>query len=274
MDNACYTKLKSELNGLKDLKKNALRRIGSLEKYSNAVLRPYKVNGHTYYYANNFGGRSSKYLGNEANADVLGIKEYRYLKQLISDLDSEIHLTEMVLSEHVPIDYASVNSRLPAAYRNPGPISLDSASDRATHWKAKREAEKARHPVKHPEELIMTALDGTKLRSKSELTIANMFVTNGIPYVYELPHLVNGIWIYSDFTALSLIDFKSEIITEHEGLMKEKWYQEVLLKKINGYLAAGLIPGRDVFFTFDDLKGGFDSSPVQIIIDTKLKPRS
>lgn len=110
------------------------------------------------------------------------------------------------------------------------------------------------------------------MRSKSEVIIANLFILNDIPYVYELPHLVNDAWIYSDFTALSLIDFKTEVIVEHEGLMNDSNYQKLFLTKTNSYLAADLIPGKDIFFTFDDLRGGFDPSPIQDIIDTKLKP--
>ena len=78
--------------------------------------------------------------------------------------------------------------------------------------------------------------------------------------------------IHTDFTALSLADYKTEILIEHEGLMSSSKYQQQFLFKINAYLDAGIIPGKDIFFTFEGPKGGFDPSPIQDIIDMKLKP--
>ena len=73
---------------------------------------------------------------------------------------------------------------------------------------------------------------------------------------------------------LSTKDYKTEIIIEHEGMMNQEFYQKTFLFKVNLYLDAGMVPGKDVFFTFDDLNGGFDPSVVQDIIETRLKPRS
>ena len=274
MENEYCKKLNNELQGLERLHKDIISRLNELAEYSDVILRPHQVGKNTYYNAKRRGQTQVTYLGDESNSDVIRVKEYRYLNQLLIDVESEIDLTKHIMRSHRTISYEEINKKLPKAYRRPGSMAIQTSSESADEWKRRKEAEKAKYPIKRPEELIMTALDGTKTRSKSEMSIANLFVLNGIPYVYELPHLVNGVLIYSDFTALSLQDCKTEKILEHEGLMYDPGYQKVFLAKTNTYLAAGMIPNRDVFFTFEDLNGGFDISPVADIIETKLKPRS
>lgn len=274
MENGYNTNLNKRLQRLESLRDNTVSRLSELMEYQEIVLRPYQVGSKTYYNAKKRGQSQVRYLGDESNINVVKVKEYRYLKQLLIDVESEIELTKTIIRSHRTISYEAINERLPKAYQRVGVVSLRSSLQEADEWKRKKEAEKAEYPVKRPEELTMTAIDGTKTRSKSEMSIANLFASNGIPYIYELPHLINGVLVYSDFTALSLQDCKTEKIFEHEGLMCDPGYQKIFLAKTNTYLAAGLIPNRDVFFTFEDLKGGFDITPVLEIIETKLKPLS
>ncbi len=204
-----------------------------------------------------------------------GIREYRYFKQLLKDTDAEIKRIERFLKSHVEVDYDEINSRLPEVYRDYAALGCltNSLDARAGQWKEDCERRKAAFPVKNPENLKMHAIDGTLMRSKSEVIIANLLISNGIPYVYELPHVIDGVTIYVDFTMLSLCDYK-EVMLEHEGLMYDANYQRVFLRKVNTFLLADIIPGKDVYFTFDDLNGGFDPMPVQHIINSRLKPQS
>lgn len=261
-----------QLENLKSIKES---RFLELEEYSDIFLKVSNGRSRKYYYAKRKGEETRAYLGNDSNHEVRNIREFRYLKQLIEDLDSEIRLLRALQEGHLDVDYDAVQSRLPRIYRDPLlPDHSTRMCDAAKKWRDQKEYEKKQYKTKNLEGLIMKALDGTLMRSKSEVIIANMLISQDIPYIYELPHMVNGIVVYSDFTALSTIDFRSEIIIEHEGLMNNINYQRTFMNKVNGYLAEGVIPGRDVFFTFDDLNGGFDPSPVQDIIDTKLKSRS
>ena len=54
----------------------------------------------------------------------------------------------------------------------------------------------------HPENLIHTTLAGHKVRSKSEVIIANLLYTNHIPYRYEAALALNELTVYPDFTIL------------------------------------------------------------------------
>ena len=272
MDSSYVTSAEHALQHLYKLKKSKSPLLKDLSQFENMYLKSSVGRNQNYYYVKNNNSDSYSYLGNQYNPTVQSIKNQRYLSRLLSDVDSEIDLLERLLSNHKDITYEAINSRLPATYRTSSPDIAMSESDTIQNWKALKETEKQQYPTRFPERLIMRALDGTHMRSKSEVIIANLLIANDIPFVYELPHEINGKIISTDFTVLSTIDYKTEILIEHEGLMNLEDYQQTFLFKVNNYLAEGIIPGRDLFFTFDDLRGGFDPSVIQDIIDTKLKP--
>ena len=268
------TEVKRALAQLENLRSARTAKLRELESCAETSLKASSGRFRKYYYARKRGEESYNYLGGDDNREVRKIREYRYTERLVRDLDSEIALLRALLEGHVDIGFDAVSRRLPAVYRDPAVRDYSAGlSGAAKMWKEQKEYEKRQYEKKKPENLIMRSIDGTLMRSKSEVIIANLLISNGIPFVYELPHIINGVLVYTDFTALSVDDFKTEVMIEHEGQMADPGYQRVFLNKVNSYLAEGMIPGRDVFFSFEDLHGGFDPSPVQDIIDARLKPR-
>lgn len=108
------------------------------------------------------------------------------------------------------------------------------------------------------------------MRSKSEIIIANMLFQNNIPYVYECPYFFDGEILHFDFTALSTIDYETEVIVEHQGMMDLNSYQGKYMHTLITCLSNGLVPNVDIFFTFDDMYGDFDSRQIWDIIKTRL----
>lgn len=274
MESNYVRELKNTLSNLLELRKNAASRLEELSDCRDLCLKTNWSRGRRYYSAKRKGDSKKWYLGGDSSEQVQRIREYRYVNQMIRDADAEIRNLERFLRSHIDVEYDAINSRLPDIYRDRDNISLQGklSDERIKQWKCECESRKATYPVKNPENLKMHAIDGTPMRSKSEVIIANLLISNGIPYVYELPHVIEGVTIYIDFTMLSFCDYK-EVMLEHEGLMYDANYQRVFLRKVNTFLAADIIPGKDVYFTFDDLHGGFDPMPVQHIIDSRLKPR-
>ena len=92
---------------------------------------------------------------------------------------------------------------------------------------------------------------GVRVRSKSEVIIADALDRAGIPYRYEYPTSVKG-WgtLYPDFTCLNSRDRK-EIIWEHFGLMGDPDYTENAIQKIAHYTASGYILGKNLIATFE-----------------------
>ena len=110
----------------------------------------------------------------------------------------------------------------------------------------------------HPEHLAFTTADGIKVRSKSEQIIAENLTRLGIPFKYEAPlYYSGGKAVYPDFILLN-VRKRSTIYYEHFGKMNEDGYLDYFFWKVKLYNRLGLIPGKDILFTFEDEKHPFD----------------
>ena len=92
---------------------------------------------------------------------------------------------------------------------------------------------------------------GVRVRSKSEVIIADALSRAGIPFRYEYPTGIKG-WgtLYPDFTCLDTRT-REEIIWEHFGLMGDHDYTENAVQKIARYAASGYILGKNFIATFE-----------------------
>jgi len=99
---------------------------------------------------------------------------------------------------------------------------------------------------------------GERVRSKSEVIIADRLWAKGIPYKYECPFLVGGEIIHPDFTILRLSDLKI-VYHEHCGKMDDPKYTGALPKRINDYSHEGIILGDRLFLTFES-----DDTPLDL----------
>ena len=92
---------------------------------------------------------------------------------------------------------------------------------------------------------------GERVRSKSEILIANLMNELGILYRYEAPLFFDdGTVIHPDFTVLKPRSRKI-CYFEHCGRMDDPIYLHNFIKRENTYIQNGLIPGRDVFMSFE-----------------------
>ena len=111
---------------------------------------------------------------------------------------------------------------------------------------------------------------GERVRSKSEIIIADMLSKQGIPYKYECPIHLNGIGrIHPDFTVLNVRQRK-EIYWEHLGMMDDSTYAEYALRKINYYQQNGIYPGDRLILTHETRKNPISQTLITKIIQNYL----
>ena len=107
-----------------------------------------------------------------------------------------------------------------------------------------------------------------RVRSKSELNIANALAFKGIPYKYECPlQLQNGLVIYPDFTVLNVRERK-EIYWEHRGMMDDRDYARQAVLKMKSMAKNGLFMGRDIIITEETSTNPLGTNEIDAIIDT------
>lgn len=112
---------------------------------------------------------------------------------------------------------------------------------------------------------------GERVRSKSEVLIANALNKNKIPYRYEQPIYLNG-WgtIHPDFTVLN-VRLRKEKYWEHLGMMDNYEYAEEALKRIDMYEKNDIFPGDKLIITHETLKQPINSKNIEKIIEQYLK---
>lgn len=92
---------------------------------------------------------------------------------------------------------------------------------------------------------------GERVRSKSEMIIADSLSRQGIPYRYECPLYLKG-WgkVYPDFTVLNVKERK-EIYWEHLGMMDDTAYVEKIVQKIALYEKNEIFQGERLIVTYE-----------------------
>ena len=261
---------KTVLAELENLYRSVSRASKSLSKYESYFLSDSHRKGdekHSYYLKRK-GVKGRRYIRKEAADIIRSIKESRYCNELLAVIERDIRLLRELDADFVIPDHDNINERLPKIYQCRIRPEIGVSSGKAAEWKRRMEAEKAKHEPYRPEDLVHEALDGTKMRSLSEVIIANYLLSLGVTFVYELPLARNGKKIWPDFTILSPVDNRTVIIIEHQGAMGSDQYQSKFIKSLLFYLGTDLVPNKDVFFTFSHLNRHLDLRQIDSILRT------
>jgi len=117
---------------------------------------------------------------------------------------------------------------------------------------------------------VYITMRGEKVRSKSEMIIANALFSKGIPYKYECPLVINGVTIHPDFTILRLSD-RQEVYLEHLGMMGDEDYAGNAITRIDNYTSNGILLGDRLFITMESKTAPFGAASLNLIIDKQLR---
>jgi len=110
-----------------------------------------------------------------------------------------------------------------------------------------------------PDSPDYTTARGERVRSKSEVIIADTLARHGIPYRYEFPLELNTgrpgqssspRTIHPDFLCLN-VRTRAEFYWEHFGLMDNPDYLDRTLAKLKDFPDIGLFPGKNLLFTME-----------------------
>lgn len=110
---------------------------------------------------------------------------------------------------------------------------------------------------------------GNRVRSKSEIIIADTLDRLQIPYRYEYPVKINNYTVYPDFYCLNIIN-GNEIIWEHFGFMDDSDYVNLMIKKISDYQKEGYYPGKNLIITFENKETPLNTKVVEQIVNMYL----
>lgn len=120
-----------------------------------------------------------------------------------------------------------------------------------------------------PEKKIHTTSKGLKVRSKSELLIAEQLYRHDIAFRYEQLLDICGVTFAPDFTIRS--ESGSMIYWEHCGMTSSREYMERHWHKMVMYQKAGIVPWKNLIVTYDNDNGILNLAIVESEIINKIK---
>lgn len=200
-----------------------------------------------FYHRKNASEKNGSYLTRAQDSLAVALMQKEYDSKLASELKAEIIALGRLLDDYRPerideIFTSQHDSR--KSWIHPA-ILLD--EDFIKRW-MNVEYEKKSFEENTPE--FFTA-NGERVRSKSEVIIADSLRRFKIPYRYEYPIHLSGIGtVHPDFTCLNVCKRK-EYVWEHNGMMSASDYAEYAVNKIEKYTLSGYYPGENLILSFE-----------------------
>ncbi|MBE6037001.1 MAG: hypothetical protein E7223_05255 [Clostridiales bacterium] len=135
--------------------------------------------------------------------------------------------------------------------------------------------------VWHPEGLRHVTADGELRRSKSEVILDEILKSTGLVYAYERPLYIGGKRYLPDYTILRPSDLQP-IFLEHYGMTGEgvtehneenQMYSYALRneEKRLAYQRAGIVPWKNLIYTYDLPDGSVDVRGIRKVLELFLE---
>lgn len=112
-------------------------------------------------------------------------------------------------------------------------------------------------------------IQGERVRSKSEVLIANALNSLGLAYKYECPLFLGDKKVYPDFTIMKMPSRKT-VYWEHLGLLDNPEYLSKNLKKLDFYEEQGIFIGDNLIITRETSDKPLNIKQVQRLIEHHL----
>ena len=207
------------------------------------------------------------YLDKTRNKDKVLYANKKYFKELLKNIDDELCKLDKIKSMQISDSIVNTFEKL-----NPGvkklitPINVDDATY-ASLWMQM-----------HYEGLKFDSKDNTsfysdkgeRMRSKSEVLIANALNKYKIPYKYERPVVrKNGELLYPDFTILDT-KRRKEVYWEHLGKLDDMSYLTRNLWKLDEYKKINIHLGVNLFLTYETSVNPLGTKEIKRVIESVL----
>ena len=219
-----------------------------------------------YYYYQGKASESEKYLGPNDEKLIKELTQKDYLKRVLKEVKRELTAIEKMQRIYPDTLAEDVFDQLSEGRKKHAqPINICD-DEFAAKW---METPYVRKSFKKGSPEFYT-LKGEKVRSKSEVIIADRLYANGIPYRYECPLKMGKKIIHPDYSILRMSDRKT-VYLEHCGKIGDPQYTEDMLTRIKDYNDAGIILGDRLFLTFESDKAPLDVSLLDSLIKTHFR---
>lgn len=219
-----------------------------------------------YYYLYNGDYSKEKLLGKNDKKLIDDLLQKKYLMMVLVNSKEEADLLKKTLDKYPKVIAEETFNQLDEAHKERIKPIVATDEQFVSEWLNQPYTPK---PFKQGDSYFET-LRGERVRSKSEVIIADRLFTNGIPYKYECPLMVGQNTIYPDFTLLRVSDRKI-LYLEHNGKVGDQVYGDDMVDRLNKYTLAGIYQGDRLFMTFESANRPLDVRVVDKMINDLFK---
>ena len=227
---------------------------GSVEvrKHGNSVQ---------FYYRSNSPKKNGEYMRTTERSRAISLINKRYQSRILIEAQKQKNAIDRFLSKYDP-------DALEKVYRKEGPTRQSLISPVVLPDKEYLESWQAieyQGKEFREDSPVFYTQRHERVRSKSEVMIADALFHAKIPYRYEYPLKLGNITVYPDFTILRLQERKLTF-WEHLGMIDDPEYRNTSLLKIRQYEAFGIFPGDKLILTMELFKMPLTPQTIQNMI--------
>ena len=243
-----------------------LRNIQNKSSNQEINIRIIKNKGTEQYYLVNKREKSVQYIQKKNMELIKKITQENYYEKNIPRVKKEITFLKKIKEDFQSIDILNYYKNMPEKRKKL--ITPPTLSDHE-YTKKWQQVKYFGKKIDDNEDKYETSW-GLKVRSKSEILIANSLKRFGVPYKYEHPlKLGNKIVFYPDFMCYN-VRLRRTIIWEHFGMLSDSQYVENMIKKLNLYAKNGFYLGINLIVTFESNNVPLDMEIVESLIHQYL----
>lgn len=226
--------------------------------------------GHTYFLhaEKKSDGRISRKIVN-GNPEILqGLMRGNYLKCEIAALDQDVRLLKYLQEHFREYTPQELLQKLPKRLK-PLPQEFFLPQTENMQEEIPWENQPYEQSDYKPEARVHRSSRGLLLRSKSELSIAELFYVYDVPFRYEQVLHVGQYRLSTDFTLKNRRTGKL-YYWEHCGLVNNEKYMSRHKWKLDLYEKIGIVPWDNLIVTYDGPDGNMDLAIAESEIKNKL----
>lgn len=232
-----------------------------------------RESGAYYYHVTDTSPEWGDYLPQTESKTIARLAQKEYDQTVLAEMQRELKAVDRFLKSFCPKRLHDIFEKLlPPRRKFVQPVRLPD-EEFAEQWLTVKYSGKG---MSADAPLLETSR-GERVRSKSEVIIADTLDRLKIPYRYEFPHQLKvrrnsrgrdssrrTVTFHPDFTCLN-VRTRREFIWEHFGRMDDPEYIAETLGKFETYTANGIFPGESLIFTMETQERPLNPATVEAL---------
>lgn len=212
-----------------------------------------------YYKVTEPGKKLGTYIPKKSLSEAVELAQTDYLQKLLPLLQAELEHINNLLENQFNATHLQTTLH-PGRQKLVTPVTLTD-KEYAAAWLS---VEYNRKPF-DPAAPVLQTSTGQRVRSKSEVMIAETLSRLGVPFRYEFPVRLKTYTVHPDFFCLNL-KTRQEFLWEHFGMMDASEYAQNAVTKLHDYQKCGYFPGKNLIISAETRETPLSTKQIEQLV--------